>query len=64
LDEDIYNFNETGFHRGIISTAKIITGADRGSRPVLKQQGNRDEFQQLIAHQRAEIFLPYMGKLE
>ena len=30
LDEDIYNFDETGFQMGVISTAKVITGAERG----------------------------------
>ena len=27
MDEDIYNFDETGFQMGVISTAKVITGA-------------------------------------
>jgi hypothetical protein len=26
LDEDIYNFDETGFQMGVITTAKVITG--------------------------------------
>lgn len=41
LDEDIYNFDETGFQMGVISTAKVITGAER-SRPVSIQPGNRE----------------------
>ena len=40
LDEDIYNFDETGFQMGVISTAKVITGAER-ARPVSVQPGNR-----------------------
>jgi hypothetical protein len=32
--EDVYNFDETGFQMGAISTAKVITGAERGRRPV------------------------------
>jgi hypothetical protein len=41
LDKDIYNFDKTGFQMGVISTAKVITGADRG-RPVSIQPGNRE----------------------
>jgi hypothetical protein len=42
LDEDIYNFDETGFQMGVISTAKVITGAERSNRPVSVQPGNRE----------------------
>jgi hypothetical protein len=41
LDEDIYNFDKTGFQMGVILTAKVITGADRG-RPVSIQPRNRE----------------------
>jgi DDE superfamily endonuclease/Tc5 transposase DNA-binding domain/helix-turn-helix, Psq domain len=41
LEEDIYNFDETGFQMGVISTAKVITGADR-AKPVSVQPGNRE----------------------
>jgi hypothetical protein len=41
LDEDIYNFDKTGFQMGVISTAKVITGAER-SKPVSVQPGNRE----------------------
>jgi hypothetical protein len=41
LDEDIYNFDETGFQMGVASTAKVITGAERSKRPVSVQPGNR-----------------------
>jgi hypothetical protein len=41
MDKDIYNFDKTGFQMGVISTAKVITGAERG-RPVLIQPGNRE----------------------
>jgi hypothetical protein len=30
-DTDIYNFDETGFQMGVISTAKVITGSERAS---------------------------------
>jgi hypothetical protein len=42
LDTDIYNFNETGFQMGVISTAKVITRAERSNRPVTVQPGNRE----------------------
>ena len=42
LDEDIYNFDETGFQMGVISTAKVITGSERAGRPVSIQPGNRE----------------------
>jgi hypothetical protein len=41
-DEDIYNFDETGFQIGVITTAKVITGSERSSRPVSIQPGNRE----------------------
>jgi hypothetical protein len=41
LDKDIYNFDETGFQMGVISTAKVITGAEK-SKPVSVQPGNRE----------------------
>jgi hypothetical protein len=42
MDEDIYNFNKTGFQMGVISTAKVITGSERAGRPVSIQPGNRE----------------------
>ena len=42
LDEDIYNFDETGFQMGVIVTAKVITGAERSKKPVSIQPGNRE----------------------
>src|SRR5450432_1389733 len=41
-EQDIYNFDETGFQMGVISTAKVITGAERSNRPVALQPGNRE----------------------
>ena len=41
-DEDIYNFDETGFQIGVISTAKVITASERALRPVTIQPGNRE----------------------
>jgi hypothetical protein len=41
LEDDIYNFNETGFQIGVILIAKVITRAER-ARPVLIQPGNQE----------------------
>jgi hypothetical protein len=42
LEDDIYNFDETGFQMGVISTAKVVTGSDRAGRPRTTQPGNRE----------------------
>ena len=41
-EEDIYNFDETGFQRGVISTSKVITTLDRKGRLKTIQLGNRE----------------------
>jgi hypothetical protein len=41
LKEDIFNFDETSFQMGVISTSKVITTSDRKGRPQTKQLGNR-----------------------
>lgn len=42
LKEDTYNFDETGFQMGVITTAKVVTGSDRAGRPRTIQPGNRE----------------------
>ncbi|KAI7975922.1 hypothetical protein EIK77_009204 [Talaromyces pinophilus] len=42
VDEDIYNFDETGFAMGIATTAKVICSSDRSGKPSLIQPGNRE----------------------
>lgn len=42
VDEDIYNFDETGFQIGVITTAKVITRAEKSKRPFSIQPGNRE----------------------
>lgn len=32
-EEDIYNFDETGFQMGVIATSKVVTGLERRSQP-------------------------------
>jgi hypothetical protein len=40
-EEDIFNFDETGFQIGVISTSKVITSSDRKGRLRIKQPGNQ-----------------------
>ena len=42
LDEDTYNFDESGFMLGVISTGAVVTGSKRRGRPKTVQQGNRE----------------------
>lgn len=42
LDDDTYNFDETGFMMGVSTTAKVITSADTLGRAILLQPGNRE----------------------
>jgi hypothetical protein len=42
LESDIYNFDETGFIIGIISTATVVTSSERVGRANSKQPGNRE----------------------
>jgi hypothetical protein len=40
--EDTYNFDETVFAMGLISTQKVVTRAEICGRPRLLQSGNRE----------------------
>ncbi|KNG44751.1 plasma membrane calcium-transporting atpase 2 [Stemphylium lycopersici] len=42
LDQDIYNFDETGFAMGVASTSKVVTSSNRVGRAVVVQPGNRE----------------------
>jgi hypothetical protein len=42
VDSDIFNFDETGFIMGIISTGMVVTSAERLSNTKLVQPGNRE----------------------
>jgi hypothetical protein len=42
LEADIYNFDETGFMMGVISTAMVVTSSERRGRAKSKQPGNRE----------------------
>ena len=41
-DADIYNFDETGFMMGVISTAMVITSLDRRAKAKTVQPGNQE----------------------
>ena len=42
LDEDTYNFDETGFTMGIGNRVKVVTASERRTEPVGVQQGDRE----------------------
>jgi hypothetical protein len=39
-NDDVHNFDETGFQMGVISSMKVVTGAERRTRPELIQPGD------------------------
>jgi hypothetical protein len=41
-ESDIYNFDETGFLMGVISTATVVTTSEKAGRAKLRQPGNRE----------------------
>jgi hypothetical protein len=41
-NDDVHNFNKTGFQMGVIGSIKVVTGAERRARPELVQLGNRE----------------------
>jgi hypothetical protein len=41
-DDDVHNFDESGFQMGVISTIKVVTGSERRARPNLIQLGDRE----------------------
>jgi len=41
IDEDIYNFDETGFQIGVIATTKVVTAAEKARTDAI-QPGNRE----------------------
>lgn len=41
-DEATYNFDETGFMMGVMSTRAVVTAAERQVRPKTVQQGDRE----------------------
>ena len=48
LDEDVYNFDETGFQMGVGGSVKVVTASERRLKPLGVQPGDR-EWATLIA---------------
>jgi hypothetical protein len=42
LDDDVYNFDETGFMMGVAATSKVVTSIETVGRAVALQPGNMD----------------------
>lgn len=42
LDEDTYNFDETGFMMGVAATSKVVTSSSTIGRAVTIQPGDRE----------------------
>ena len=42
LDQDVFNFDETGFMMGVASTSKVVTSSNTVGRATVVQPGNRD----------------------
>jgi len=41
-NDDVHNFDETGFQMGVIGSMKVVTSAERRARPELVQPGDRE----------------------
>ena len=41
-NDDVYNFDETGFQMGVFGSMKVVTGSERRTRPNLIQPGDRE----------------------
>ena len=42
VDDDVYNFDETGFMMGIIATAMVVTTSESRGKAKMAQPGNRE----------------------
>lgn len=42
VEDDIYNFDETGFVIGIVSTSRVVTTSDRRGKAIQIQPGGRE----------------------
>jgi hypothetical protein len=59
-NDDIYNFDETGFAMGIIVTTRVVTMSDNIGKPVVLQPGNREWITSIEAINAAGWALPPM----
>jgi hypothetical protein len=58
LDQEIYNFDETGFSLGVVATSKVITSSDRVSEAVAVQPGKREWVTSIEAVNAASRVIP------
>jgi hypothetical protein len=58
--EDIYNFDETGFAMGIASTSRVVTTSDRRGKPPQLQPGDREWVTAIEAINARGWYLPPM----
>ena len=59
-EEDIYNFDETGFAMGIASTSRVVTTSDRRGKPPQLQPGDREWVTAIEAINARGWYLPPM----
>jgi hypothetical protein len=57
-DEDIYNFDETGFALGKITASIVVTSAERRGKAKKSQQGNREWVTAIVAINAAGWAVP------
>jgi hypothetical protein len=66
-DDDVHNFKETGFQMGVIGSMKVVTGAERRTRPEFVQPGDRESvtvIQSICAAEYATPpFIIYKGRV-
>jgi hypothetical protein len=67
LNKDTWNFDETGFIMGVISSSlKVITGSEKRHKPKQIQQGNREWVSLIVgvsgAGQAVPLFIIFQGK--
>ena len=61
IEEDIWNFDETGFCMGQITSEMVVTSAERRSRPRATQPGNREWSTVIVAASSyGEVIPPFI----
>lgn len=57
-DDDIYNFDETGFMMGMRNSSAVVTASDRRSKPMSLQQGNKEWVSSVVCVSAAGWAIP------
>jgi hypothetical protein len=57
-DNDVHNFNKTGFQMGVIGSMKVVTGAERRARLELVQLGDREWVTVSPGHLTSHVVYP------